>query len=39
MIKDKINEVNQTEFIPIDVACGPNNVFVVGRNLDKVNII
>jgi len=35
-----MNEVNNAnpEFVPIDVACGPNNVFVIGRRTDRVNI-
>ena len=38
MINNKINENNSPESVAIDVACGPNNIFVIGRNADRVNI-
>jgi len=36
MVNDKLNIC--PEYVPIDVACGPNNIFVIGRLTDRVNI-
>ena len=39
MVNNKINEDNIPEYVPIDVACGPNNIFIIGRLVEKANII